>query len=148
MGEYFGYPEKFNKTKEEISSKLTEILGEKSVCHVLSWNDGMVMEFIVYNTNAETYSYGSFILDFRLTIIPNSNIMVSYSMSINPKYQGKGIAQALQKIKEDLCKSLGFKGMLCTVNKDNAVQIHILEKFGWTKIHSITESELMYYKGV
>jgi hypothetical protein len=33
----------------------------------------------------------------------------------------------------EIAKELGFTAMICTVTDDNAVQKHLLEKYGWEK---------------
>ena len=59
-------------------------------------------------------------------------ILVSYHTMIHPDYRGKGIANFLLEIKEDIARFNGYSVLLCTTTRDNAIEQHLLEKNGFT----------------
>lgn len=58
-------------------------------------------------------------------------VLVSYHTRVAKRFQNKGINSFLQEIKAQIAKDNGYTMLLATVTKDNAAQIHILEKHGW-----------------
>jgi GNAT superfamily N-acetyltransferase len=69
---------------------------------------------------------------YELNPFPGSNqIVVSNHAFIYPQYRGKGLGQLQHKERLAEAKKLGYNYILCTVNKSNMAEIHILQKNGW-----------------
>lgn len=92
-------------------------------------------DITVYLIKMDTYSgtKEDYIARFTLKEMINCcGILVSTDTWVDPKYQGKGIAQKLMPIKEAIAKECGYTLFLSTVAiSDNPKEVHILEKFGW-----------------
>jgi len=69
------------------------------------------------------------------TLVEQKNccgILVSTRTFVTESYKGKGFAQLMMPIKEDLAKAFNYNLLLATVNMTgNPAEVHILEKFGW-----------------
>lgn len=91
---------------------------------------------------------------YELTPFPGNNFMVvSNNAFIYPHYRGKGHGQTQHKERLAKARELGYSAIVCTVNKNNAAEIHILEQNGWTRCGDIYNRNLdeyahMYHRGL
>jgi len=79
---------------------------------------------------------------YELNPFPGNNqIVVSNHAFIHKTYrgQGHGKEQHLQRLRK--ARELGYNYILCTVNKENEAELHILEKYGWTMLEITYNSE-------
>jgi len=79
-----------------------------------------------------------FITRGKLTEFAGSegDIVISHDAYVDNSLRLKGIGQKLHKKRINEARDLNKSLMICTVNEENLVQIHILEKFGWKLVHS------------
>lgn len=79
---------------------------------------------------------------YELNPFPGCNqIVVSNHAFIYPKYRGKGLGQSQHQQRLAKAKELGYNLILCTVNKSNAAELHILDKNGWLPVERFTNTE-------
>jgi GNAT superfamily N-acetyltransferase len=102
-----------------------------------SENKGFDISFICLVTTLttnNTYLHRQGIASFSFTFLPgNCGIVISYHVSTNALYRGKGIGQLLHQIRLDIFKDMGFSRAICTTNGDSLSEEHILKKFGWVE---------------
>lgn len=90
------------------------------------------------------------ICHFKLVEQPNCcGIVVSTDTWVRKEYRSSGIAQSMMYLKEALAKVYGYSCMIATVNlTDNAVEEHILTKFGWKKMDEFINSRTNHLVGI
>lgn len=72
---------------------------------------------------------------YELDNLPGSSqVCVSHSMFVKPEHRGQGLADQEHKDRLAAIKDLGYDYAICTVDKSNAAQVHLLEKNGWTNL--------------
>lgn len=80
---------------------------------------------------------------FCLSGMPNCNAFaISSHAHVNELYRGRGVGKALQAIKGEVAKELGFGAMVSTCFKDNASQIAVFVKSGWVLVGETQDSML------
>lgn len=112
--------------------------------------DPVVFEKFEYQTfNSMIFKYN--IGKYSLTPMPGStaDVLISHNAVVYEGQQNQGFGQNLHKQRLEKAKELGYSYVICTVNKDNEKQIHILEKNGWNEIDSFvskcTSHELIIF---
>ena len=86
--------------------------------------------------------YGTDYGFFELNPFPGCNqIVISNHSWIDHKYRGQGIGHTEHEARLKEIERLGYDYVMCTVKSDNAAQIKILEKHGWTYLHQFTNRE-------
>lgn len=73
------------------------------------------------------------LLHFRL-IPTNMGLLQSVGLYISPELRGKGLSNTAQAVKEYIAKGQGWKGLICTVRKDNVVEQRCLDRYGWKRV--------------
>lgn len=80
-----------------------------------------------YNVRAPKGSYS-------LSFLPgNRRVLISHYVKMDSGERGKGFGQRYMKIREQIAREAGANLMLATVRNDNAIEIHLLKKFGWRR---------------
>lgn len=68
-------------------------------------------------------------------------LLISTKTWVEKEFQGRGIAQEMMILKEELAKGFGFSSIMATVNiTGNPAESHILEKFNWTCVNKFKNS--------
>lgn len=62
-----------------------------------------------------------------------AGIVISHGVEIFPQFRGQGLGQKAHEARLDEFKKY-YNYALCTVRRDNDVQLHILKKFGWVRL--------------
>ncbi len=128
--------ERFNNRLKETLSKLL-----KEEVKVFS-------EETVSGTWFRVYTAGSnFLCTFQVKDLPGK-VLLSFDMHVDTNYRNMGVATAVQQFKDELCKYLGYKTMLCFVRKDNAPQIRVLSKTGWKLSGELDATRDIYVKEI
>lgn len=71
---------------------------------------------------------------YELNPFPGCNqLVVSNHAHIYPWFRGKGHGQKQHLERLAKARELGYNKIICTVNSENAAEIHILNKNHWTK---------------
>lgn len=71
---------------------------------------------------------------YELNPFPGSNqIVVSNHAFIYPKYRGTGKGKTQHEQRLMKARELGYDLIVCTVNSNNLIEKHILDKYGWSK---------------
>jgi len=74
--------------------------------------------------------------------LPGSQqIAVFNYVFLKANLRGKGKGNAAHKKRLQTAKDLGYDYALCTVVGNNAVELHILQSNGWTKLSQFTSSK-------
>ncbi len=147
----------FNITEEELN-KLIVTYGEK-INSILS-KELKENEYLSYRISADdnterlyftcdkNYVYKErncvvTVIYFSLQLFPNNaEILLSLNLWVEQDFRNKGIASILMDLKKEITKACKFNFLLCTVNKTNAPEIHILEKTGWNNIADLATSSM------
>lgn len=66
----------------------------------------------------------------------NRGILVSHAMEVDPAYRGKGIATALQPVKERIAKDLKVSLLMATVRAENAPEKAVIKD--WHLVDTFT----------
>jgi GNAT superfamily N-acetyltransferase len=95
-------------------------------------------------------SVGKSMATFTLKEMINCcGILVSTRTEVSNDYRGKGLAQELMLLKEELARQYGYSCMMATVNMTgNPAEVHILEKFGWKCVNDFNNSRTKNKVGV
>lgn len=73
--------------------------------------------------------------NFSLSFMPgNCRTLISHGVVIDEACRGKGYGTADNKLREEAARAAGVTLILATVRDDNAPEIHILEKLGWSRL--------------
>lgn len=74
---------------------------------------------------------------FSLTSLPgNEEVFVSHNSYVVPELRANGFGQAMHKEKLELMSNYGGRYALATVDDENQIQKHIMEKNGWKILDS------------
>ncbi|HRP36181.1 MAG TPA: GNAT family N-acetyltransferase [Candidatus Dojkabacteria bacterium] len=75
---------------------------------------------------------------YQLTDFPGSesDITISHGAYVHEDLRGKGFGKKLHRERIFKARADGKAYMLAVVNEDNAIQINIMNKFGWTKLET------------
>lgn len=114
-----------NKIKDLLGSALTLHTSDKFSI-IANHGQGMFEMFV--NTPK-----GDLLVRFALRD-NGLGLLTSENLYLAPQLRGKGLATVLQHIKVHIAKQGGYKGLICTVRKDNAVEQRCLDKFGWQRV--------------
>jgi GNAT superfamily N-acetyltransferase len=72
---------------------------------------------------------------FSLSFMPgNRRILISHDTHVDPEKRDQGLGKKMLGFKEVLAKDAGVNLLLATVRNDNHIEIHLLEKAGWTRL--------------
>lgn len=78
------------------------------------------------------YRKDNFLAEFSFRqFYGNPYVLFSNRTLVAEKYRNKGIAQAMQKVKEQVCRDNNITLLLATVVMGNSAQEHVLNKCGW-----------------
>jgi len=61
-------------------------------------------------------------------------VVVSTQSTVFNDFKGKGLGQKALQCRIKLAEEMGYSQIVCTVTEDNAVERHILEKYGFKQI--------------
>jgi Acetyltransferases, including N-acetylases of ribosomal proteins len=79
---------------------------------------------------------------YELNPFPGSNqIVVSNHAFIYPKLRGQGYGSRQHRARLNMARNLGYDVIMCTVREDNAIERHILFKFGWNNVLVFNSTE-------
>lgn len=85
--------------------------------------------------------FGNSAGSYELTSLPgNSQVCVSHNAFIFEEHRGKGVGNEIHRLRLDQMRALGYDAAICTVKDENKVQLHILEKNGWTRAMTFRSS--------
>lgn len=126
---------------------LTEIMEKNWISH-FSIEVNKRSPFTIKFSIVEDEGYG--LAGFTLVEQKNCcGILVSTSTYVNKNLQGQGYAQEMMKLKIALAKEFGYSLLLATVDiKNSLAEVHILEKFGWTKDKEFVNSRTKHTLGI
>lgn len=91
-----------------------------------------------YEVKGQTREDGFFtIAKFGMLPMPGcKGLCIFHHVSVEPKFQGKGLGQELLRIRLDAARTAGYSGALATVQRDNGKELQILAKAGWTPLQN------------
>lgn len=93
-------------------------------------------------TRKDPTGYNEFVATFSLQQLPGCcGVMLSYHTQVSYESKNKGIAQALQRAKEQIAQFYGYSVLICTAvtrGEASPAQPHILKKFGWEMVQEFT----------
>lgn len=121
----------------KIKETLDEILGEGNWKF---WNETMKCDY------SEKLAVGAYQLKvsepnviaatFKLYPMINCcGICVSTEAEVRPDFQHKGLGRALNSLRIDIARALGYGLLLCTDDVANEYQRKILKQNGWKDVH-------------
>lgn len=77
------------------------------------------------------------VCSFHLMELPSCcGVLISYTTFVNELFRGIGIAQFLQKMKEDIAAYNGYTAIILSTIEHNVEETHVLEKTDWQKMYS------------
>jgi len=118
---------------KRIEATVKQILGINVSCR-LDEHDGCIRVIIREYVDD---IIENIIATFTLSRMPGCcGIVVSNGVAISPKYQHKGLGNALHKIRLDMIKHLGYSCVICTDITGNVPQEKLLYANGWTRVNS------------
>jgi len=86
---------------------------------------------------------------YELNPFPGNNqIVVSNHAFIYPSHRNRGFGKVQHEQRLAKARELGYNYILCTVNKENDVECHILEKNGWHMFDGFLNLETDNYVGI
>ena len=84
--------------------------------------------------DAETH--GEVFASYKLKELPGCcGVVVSYNAFVDPIADGKGLGEHFHKERIQLAKEMNYSCMVCTVTAQNLIQINLLKKNDWVKVH-------------
>lgn len=146
--------DKLNEIKNNLSEMAKEFLSKIDIdFHTVKIHpyDSNGVVVYTYRKKIDSNDYNDLIGSFTLVGMPSCLYMgISISTFVNHKYQNKGIASLFHSMKSYICKKVGVKALIATVNKDNTHEISSLKKNNWKQVDSIGEVGLWVgnYEGI
>lgn len=79
---------------------------------------------------------------YNLTPFPScTSLVVSHNSHITPDKRGKGLGNFFHDERVAICKAADRSCMICTVDKSNTIERHILETHSWKKVHEFLNKD-------
>lgn len=148
------YTDKLNEIKKNLSEMAEEFLSKIDIdfskIEITPYNSDGILVY-TYRKKTDSNDYNNLIGSFTLVGMPSCPYMgISINTYVNYKHQNKGIASLLHSMKSYICKKVGVKALIATVNKDNTHEISSLKKNNWKQVDSIGEVGLWVgnYEGI
>lgn len=80
--------------------------------------------------------------------LPGCTQVAVFHSVFNPGVRGEGRGKLAHDARIDQARYLGYNTALCTVNMDNSIQLHILEKAGWKCVHKFNSIKTNHTVGI
>ena len=137
---YYDLTRYFNNSERELKEWISNLIWNKFSTSDITIQDVFV-SYNGYQFNSSNFRItvtvytDKGLFKFSLLTFPNNQaILISTNTEVARNLRNRGIAQKLQEVKFEIAKKLECSLILCTVESNNIVEQHILEKFGWKEI--------------
>jgi hypothetical protein len=134
-----------NQTKEKILGNLSKtvevFLGNIDIpfhsIEISAYDRSGILVY-VYATHSQWTK--TLVASFTLLDMPSCPyIGISTSTYVTGDFKNKGISTLLQIMKKYICKQVGIKKLIATVNKDNKFEKASLIQNGWNEVDTVGE---------
>jgi GNAT superfamily N-acetyltransferase len=83
----------------------------------------------------EVYDEDVFVARFAFSFIPaNPHYVIGWGVKVAEDWQGIGVGQELLNLRQEIAERAGAHTWLSTVNTENDVQNHIMQKHGFSRV--------------
>lgn len=136
MGLYFHLDAESKKNLEDKYTKLIREKANKTQVKISYDNYSNKVLVMIFKITDHTETIG----EFTLSIFPDSyDTMISHDLYLREEIRNLGIGPILKELKYEIMKlnEERLNHILCVVNKQNDVELHMMEKFGWKQIYDM-----------
>lgn len=122
-----------NRIDPELINEISKILGSSS--WTIQERPGANNEIGQYNLHLSN----RLVAGFRLAYFPGCcGLVVSTGAWVDDRWRGKGLGTALNRLRLQYAKHLGYGAVICTDLMENKSQRAVLKKTGWEDVFEFT----------